>query len=73
MYLLAIFLPPLAIFLCGKPFQALLSIFATLLFWIPGMLWAILVVADHKATKRNKALIAATNKQTKAFKKASRS
>ena len=35
-YIIAIFLPPLAVFLCGKPLQALLNILLTLLFWVPG-------------------------------------
>lgn len=51
-YLIAILLPPLAVLLCGKPIQAVLNIFLTLLFWIPGMIHAILVVNSHLADKR---------------------
>jgi uncharacterized membrane protein YqaE (UPF0057 family) len=51
-YILAIILPPLAVLLCGKPIQALLNIFLTLLGWVPGMIHAILVVNSHKADKR---------------------
>jgi uncharacterized membrane protein YqaE (UPF0057 family) len=52
LYLVAIILPPLAVLLCGKPFQAILNVFLTLLFWIPGMIHAILVVNGHYADKR---------------------
>lgn len=57
LYLLAIFLPPLAVLLCGKPFQAILSIGLTLLFWIPGVLHAMLVVSSHHADKRNQRIV----------------
>lgn len=36
LWILAIILPPLAILLCGKPFQALINIILTLLGWIPA-------------------------------------
>jgi uncharacterized membrane protein YqaE (UPF0057 family) len=52
MYLLAILLPPLAVLLCGKPFQALISIPLTLLFWVPGIIHALLVVGEQKADSR---------------------
>ncbi|MFG6117229.1 YqaE/Pmp3 family membrane protein [Halobacillus sp. MO56] len=54
LYLLAIFLPPVAVLLVGKPFQALINFFLTLLLWIPGSIHAILVVNEHKADKRMK-------------------
>ena len=53
-YVLAIFLPPLAILLCGKPFQALINIPLCLLLWIPGMLHALFVVNSHLADRRMK-------------------
>lgn len=59
LYLLAIILPPVAVLLCGKPFQALLNIVLTLLFWIPGMLHALFVVNSHLADKRNEKLVRA--------------
>ncbi len=46
-YLLAIIFPPLAVLLCGKPIQAVLNCFLTLLLWIPGVVHAILVVNSH--------------------------
>jgi uncharacterized membrane protein YqaE (UPF0057 family) len=58
MYLLAIIFPPLAVLICGKPFQALLSIILTLCFWLPGVIHAILVVNARNADRRNEKLIA---------------
>ena len=50
LYLVALVLPPLAVLLCGKPFQALLSILLTLLCIIPCQFYAVLVV--HKRLQR---------------------
>ena len=58
-YFLAILLPPLAVFLCGKPVQAILNIVLTLLGWLPGIIHALFVVNSHFADKRNKDLVAA--------------
>lgn len=52
MYLIAVLMPPLAVLLCGKPFQALISIPLTLLFWIPGLIHALMVVSEYKADAR---------------------
>jgi len=52
LYLFAVVCPPLAVLLCGKPLQALLSIVLSLLFWFPGILHAVLVVHDHYEDKR---------------------
>lgn len=51
-YFLAIFLPPVAVLLCGKPIQFVLNILLTILGWIPGAVHAILVVNSHLADKR---------------------
>ncbi len=51
-FLLAILVPPLAVLLCGKPLQALLNLFLTLFFWVPGAIHACLVVNSHKADQR---------------------
>ena len=48
MYLLAILLPPVAVLFCGKPFQAVINFILTLIFWVPGVIHAILVVHDKK-------------------------
>ena len=62
-YLLAIFLPPVAVLLCGKPIQALLNLFLTLLLWVPGVIHALLVVHNHMADKRTDKMIKAMKKQ----------
>jgi uncharacterized membrane protein YqaE (UPF0057 family) len=64
LYFLAIILPPLAVLLCGKPIQFLLNIVLTLLFWIPGMIHAILVVHSHLADKRTKQIVKAIEKKS---------
>jgi len=65
LYLLAIILPPLAVFLCGKPVQGLLNIVLTLLFWVPGMIHALFVVSTHKADQRTERLIEAVERRSK--------
>ena len=52
MYLLAILLPPVAVFICGKPFQAIMNLILCLCLYIPGMIHAIMVVNEYKADKR---------------------
>ena len=52
LYILAIFLPPLAVLLVGKPLQAIINFFLCFLVWIPAVIHAILVVRDYKADKR---------------------
>lgn len=54
MYLLALVLPPVAVLLCGKPFQAILNLILTLFFWLPGAIHALFVVHDRNADKRAK-------------------
>ena len=48
MYFLAIVLPPLAVLLTGRPFQAFLNLILSLFFYIPGVVHAILVVHEKK-------------------------
>lgn len=52
MYLLAIFLPPVAVLLCGKPMQAFINLCLCFIFWIPAIIHAVLVVRDKKADER---------------------
>ncbi|HEV7662318.1 MAG TPA: YqaE/Pmp3 family membrane protein [Chloroflexota bacterium] len=59
LYLVAILLPPLAVLLSGKPFQALLNIVLTVAFWVPGVIHALFVVHNHYADKRNDRIIKA--------------
>jgi hypothetical protein len=68
-YLIALLIPPLALLLCGKIFQFLISLVLCVvvgglffvgigffLIWIPA-LHAILVVSSYNADQRNKQLI----------------
>lgn len=64
-YILAILLPPVAVFLCGKPVQGFLNILLTLMFWIPGVIHAILVVNTHLADKRTDRIVDAMKESGK--------
>ena len=66
-YLLAIILPPLAVLLCGKPFQAILTLVLSLCFWIPGVVHALFVVNSHLADMRAEKMIAAVKQETMRF------
>jgi uncharacterized membrane protein YqaE (UPF0057 family) len=61
-YLLAILLPPVAVLFCGRPVQFLLNLLLTLLFWIPGMIHAILVVHSYHADRRTDRIIRALDR-----------
>ena len=63
-YILAILLPPIAVLSCGKPFQALANIILTLLFWVPGVIHALLVVHDHHENRRADRVIDAIHRGT---------
>ena len=67
LYILAIVCPPLAILLCGKPFQAIFSIVATLFFWVPGVLWAFFVVSDYHHKKEADRVIRELKRQGRAI------
>ncbi len=56
-YFLAIILPPVAVLICGKPIQALLNLLLTLLFWIPGMIHALVVVNGYYADQRTDKIV----------------
>jgi uncharacterized membrane protein YqaE (UPF0057 family) len=62
-YFLAIVLPPVAVLLCGKPFQFLLNIVLTLLGWVPGIIHAILVVNGHLEDKRAERIVRAVRER----------
>jgi uncharacterized membrane protein YqaE (UPF0057 family) len=47
LYLVAVIVPPLAVLLCGKPLQALLSIVLSLIFYFPGLIHALFVVHNY--------------------------
>ena len=71
MYLLALLVPPLAILLAGRPFQAvfnallwlaglvllILPFVPGLLTWALAVLWAVLVVRSRKQEARDRRLI----------------
>ena len=71
MYLLALVLPPLAVLLSGRPFQAVfngllwaLGLVLMLLPFVPGLpilgivvLWALLVVHNRKQAARDRRLV----------------
>lgn len=56
LYLLAIFCPPLAVLLCGRPFMAIFVFLASLLIF-PGMLLALLIVSSHYADQRSRQIV----------------
>ena len=59
MYALALLLPPLALLLCGKPFQALfnLVLLMTIVGWFVCAVWSVLVVKDSKDNKRTRIMV----------------
>ena len=57
LYLLAIILPPVAVLIAGKPFQALLNVLLTFCLWVPGVIHAFLVVNNHYADKRTNRVV----------------
>lgn len=62
-YLIAILLPPLAVFLCGKPLVGLLNIILTLCFWVPGAIHALFVVHGHLADQRTQKIVNALKQE----------
>ncbi|WP_184405095.1 YqaE/Pmp3 family membrane protein [Geomicrobium halophilum] len=52
LYLLAVLLPPVALLVVGKPFQAILNLVLLFLFWIPAAIHALFVVHEVKADRR---------------------
>lgn len=65
LYLLAIFLPPVAVLLVGKPVQALLNLFLWLCFWVPGVIHAFMVISESKADERNRKIVDAIRSQSR--------
>ena len=61
-YLIAVLFPPLAVLLAGKPFQALLNLLLCLLLYFPGLIHAILVIQDKKATQRHREMVGAVSR-----------
>jgi uncharacterized membrane protein YqaE (UPF0057 family) len=66
LYLLAVILPPVAVLLRGKPFQALINLVLTICFWVPGVIhaWIVINGANQDARMKKQAKIIA-NTQAK--------
>ena len=56
-YLLAIVLPPVAVFSTGRILQGLINIVLTILGWVPGVVHAALIVNDFKNEERTNRVI----------------
>lgn len=52
LYILVIFLPPLAVLFTGKPIKAILNLILTLLFYVPGAVHAAVIVKGHYDEKK---------------------
>ena len=72
LYLVAILLPPLAVLLAGKPFQALINVVLTLMIWIPGVIHALLVVNNYYADKRTQRVVDTIKREGEARRKVGR-
>jgi uncharacterized membrane protein YqaE (UPF0057 family) len=49
-YILAVLLPPLAVFMSGSMGKTLLNVVLTIVGWIPGAIHALLVVHNNNRT-----------------------
>lgn len=63
LYVLAVLVPPLAVLLVGKPFQALINFGLCFLLWVPAVIHAIAVVSEAKADRRNEKLARAMRRR----------
>jgi len=50
-YFLAVFMPPAAVYLRGKPSQAFINLLFTIVLWLPGVIHAVMVVNDSNKDK----------------------
>jgi len=51
-YFFCVVLPPVAVLMTGRIMSFILSLFLTLLGWVPGVIHACLVVNDYQAEHR---------------------
>jgi uncharacterized membrane protein YqaE (UPF0057 family) len=65
LYLVAVVLPPLAVLLAGKPFQAIISFILqlTLIGWVPATIHALFVVNNYYADRRANRMIRAMSQR----------
>lgn len=62
-YLIALLLPPLAVFLCGRPMQAFFNTLLCLCLWVPGVVHACLIVHTRIEDERAQRIIRAVGAQ----------
>ena len=62
MFILCIFIPPLAALISGGILSFIFNLILCCLFYIPGVIHAFMVVNNAKAEKRNKKIVDAINK-----------
>lgn len=58
-YFWAVIIPPLAILLCKKPFQALFNFILWCFGVVPGIIHALFVVHSYESKKKHKELVEA--------------
>ncbi len=59
-YFLCIILPPIGVITTGRIGAFILNLILTLLFWLPGMIHAILITNQYYADRRHKELLQAS-------------
>lgn len=59
LYVIAIFCPPIALILAGKPGKALLGLILWILGWLPGVIYAFVVIGGKNADKRTDRVVKA--------------
>jgi len=62
LYILALLLPPVAVFISGKPIQGIINIVLCLFLWIPGIIHALFVVHNRYEDKRTDKIVKAIEK-----------
>ncbi|WP_183580166.1 YqaE/Pmp3 family membrane protein [Mucilaginibacter sp. X5P1] len=58
-YFLCFICPPAAVLTTGRIGSFILSIILTIFFWIPGIIYAILVTNDFYSARRNRRVVRA--------------
>jgi len=53
--------PPVAVFMMGRPFSAMLNMFLCCWFWLPGVRHALVQYADYKTENHVSGLLGAIN------------
>ena len=58
-YVIAVLLPPVGMLVCGRVFQAILCaiLMLTCVGWPVASIWAVLVVSDYHADKRDEKMV----------------